>query len=113
MLELLNSAGWHWARILGWEVYAVGGFVRDILLGRPNLDLDLVVEGDGIAFAKEFRQGKLGGRVKEHTKFKTAVVILERRPAGGRGHGPAGILRVSGRPAHGGAFLHQDGPVPP
>lgn len=75
MLGLLDDAGFL-GKELGWEIYAVGGFVRDILLGRPNLDLDLVVEGDGIRFARDLSK-KLGGRVKEHTKFKTAVVILE------------------------------------
>ncbi|BDQ32685.1 CBS domain-containing protein [Pseudodesulfovibrio portus] len=75
MLDLLKAAG-DLGQELGWEVYAVGGFVRDILLGRPNLDLDLVVEGDGILFARKFAE-KLGGRVKAHTKFKTAVVILD------------------------------------
>jgi len=75
MLDLLKAAG-DLGHELGWEVYAVGGFVRDILLGRPNLDLDLVIEGDGIAFAKKFAEIQ-GGRVKAHHKFKTAVVILE------------------------------------
>ncbi len=56
-------------------VYAVGGFVRDILLGRPNLDLDVVVEGDGIAFARALAD-ELGGRMRAHHKFKTAVVIF-------------------------------------
>ena len=75
MLNLLRSAG-ELGDELGCEVYAVGGFVRDILLGRPNLDLDLVVEGDGISYAKEL-VAKLGGRVKTHSKFKTAVTILD------------------------------------
>jgi len=75
MQDLLKIAG-DLGNELGWEVYAVGGFVRDILLGRPNLDLDLVVEGDGIHFAKEL-VAKLGGRVKAHNKFKTAVAILD------------------------------------
>ena len=75
MLELLESAGELGAE-LGWEVYAVGGFVRDILLGRPNLDLDLVVEGDGIEFARKFAE-RVEGRVKAHSKFKTAVVIMK------------------------------------
>ncbi|QJB57723.1 CBS domain-containing protein [Pseudodesulfovibrio sp. zrk46] len=74
MLDLLKEAG-SLGKELGWEVYAVGGFVRDILLGRSNLDLDLVVEGDGIHFAKKL-VAKLGGRVKAHHKFKTAVTIL-------------------------------------
>lgn len=60
----------------GFTVYAVGGFVRDILLYRPNLDLDLVVEGNGIEFAKILARD-LGGRVRSHRKFQTAVVILE------------------------------------
>ncbi len=34
-------------------VYAVGGFVRDLLLGIENFDLDLVVEGDGINYASK------------------------------------------------------------
>jgi len=34
--------------------YLVGGFVRDMLLGVKNFDLDIVIEGDGIAFAEEF-----------------------------------------------------------
>jgi tRNA nucleotidyltransferase (CCA-adding enzyme) len=75
MLGLLKEAG-ELGDELGWEVYAVGGFVRDIILGRPNLDLDLVVEGDGISYAKEL-VAKLGGRVKTHSKFKTAVTILD------------------------------------
>ena len=75
MFDLLKTAG-ELGDEMGCEVYAVGGFVRDILLGRPNLDLDIVVEGDGIEFAKRFAQ-RLAGRVKAHSKFKTAVVILD------------------------------------
>ncbi|BCS87177.1 CBS domain-containing protein [Pseudodesulfovibrio sediminis] len=75
MLDLLQTAG-ELGTDIGWNVYVVGGFVRDILLGRPNQDLDLVVEGDGIQFAKKLA-GILGGRVKAHSKFKTAVVILQ------------------------------------
>lgn len=58
----------------GAPVYAVGGFVRDLLLGRANEDLDLVVEGDGIAFARAL-SSELGGRVREHAAFLTAVVV--------------------------------------
>ncbi len=59
----------------GFKVYVVGGFVRDILLNRPNLDIDVVVEGDGIEFASHITK-VLGGRFRPHKKFKTAVVIL-------------------------------------
>lgn len=55
-------------------VYLVGGLVRDLLLGRENRDLDLVVEGDGPAFAHRLA-AELGGRVREHRAFLTAVVI--------------------------------------
>lgn len=75
MLDLLKAAG-DMGNDMNQQVYAVGGFVRDIIMGRPNLDLDLVVEGDGIRFAKKLVQ-KLGGRVKAHSKFKTAVAILD------------------------------------
>jgi len=59
----------------GYSSYAVGGFVRDLLLRRNNFDIDIVIEGDGIEFANRFT-AKYGGKVKAHKKFKTAVVIL-------------------------------------
>lgn len=49
--------------------------MRDLLLGIENLDLDLVVEGDGIAFARKLA-AEHGGRVKAHERFGTAVVVL-------------------------------------
>lgn len=57
------------------RAFAVGGFVRDLLLRVKNLDLDVVVEGDGIAFAKKLAR-KFKGAVRTHEKFNTAVVIL-------------------------------------
>ncbi len=56
-------------------VYLVGGFVRDMILHEVNYDIDIAVEGDGIDFA-EHLAGELGGRVRTHEKFRTAVVIL-------------------------------------
>lgn len=73
--ELLRTAG-AVAERLGVAVYAVGGFVRDLLLGRRNLDLDIVVEGDGIAYAHALAE-ELHGRVKEVPRFSTAHVVLE------------------------------------
>jgi tRNA nucleotidyltransferase (CCA-adding enzyme) len=55
-------------------VYLVGGTVRDILLGERNFDLDVAVEGDGIAFARTLAKA-LGGRMRPHDKFGTAVVL--------------------------------------
>jgi tRNA nucleotidyltransferase (CCA-adding enzyme) len=60
---------------LGLKVYAVGGFVRDLLLSAPNLDMDVTVEGDGIFFAEHFA-AEHGCRVRGHHKFGTAVVIF-------------------------------------
>jgi tRNA nucleotidyltransferase (CCA-adding enzyme) len=55
-------------------VYLVGGAVRDLLLDEPGFDVDLAVEGDGIAFADRLAAA-LGGRAHAHAKFHTAVVI--------------------------------------
>lgn len=60
---------------LGFRAYLVGGFVRDLLLRQKNLDIDVVVEGDGIAFARAFAV-KVPSRVREHEKFGTAVIIF-------------------------------------
>jgi tRNA nucleotidyltransferase (CCA-adding enzyme) len=47
--------------------------VRDILLGRPNFDVDVAVEGDAIEFARTLAND-LGGRCHPHGQFGTAVV---------------------------------------
>lgn len=72
--DLLHLAG-RLGAARGLPVYAVGGFVRDLLLQRPNQDIDLVVEGDGLALARELAR-ELGGRVREHRKFLTSMVIF-------------------------------------
>jgi len=58
-------------------VYLVGGFVRDLILGVKNLDLDIVVEGDGIKFAEVLSQ-KLNVGLIRHRRFGTATVILKK-----------------------------------
>jgi tRNA nucleotidyltransferase (CCA-adding enzyme) len=55
-------------------VYLVGGTVRDILLGERSFDVDIAVEGDAIALANALAE-VLGGRVRPHEKFGTAVVL--------------------------------------
>lgn len=60
---------------LGISVYAVGGFVRDLLLRKMNLDVDVVVEGDGIDFARQVEQA-MECRVRVHEKFGTAVIVF-------------------------------------
>lgn len=60
---------------LNFPVFIVGGVVRDLFLGIENYDIDIVVEGDGIRYARELSRD-LKGRTKSHEKFRTAVVIL-------------------------------------
>lgn len=73
-VEVLQAVG-KVADSLGYNAYAVGGFVRDIFLYQENLDIDVVIEGDGIEFAKAF-SASVRGRVRAHEAFRTAVVIL-------------------------------------
>jgi tRNA nucleotidyltransferase (CCA-adding enzyme) len=74
MIQLLQAIGGV-ADKLEYNAFAVGGFVRDLLLKKPNLDLDIVIEGDGVAFAKALA-AHLAGRYRTHERFKTAVVLL-------------------------------------
>lgn len=74
LMALLEEAG-QLADRCGISLFVVGGCVRDLLLGLENLDLDLVVEGDGIAFARQLAD-RLHARVKVHERFGTAVIIL-------------------------------------
>jgi tRNA nucleotidyltransferase (CCA-adding enzyme) len=74
MIVLLRTIG-EVAQENGCTAYAVGGFVRDLMLHIKNYDLDIVVEGNGIEFAKQLAE-KLGGRVRTHQKFNTALVKL-------------------------------------
>ncbi|MFA5100080.1 MAG: CCA tRNA nucleotidyltransferase [Candidatus Omnitrophota bacterium] len=59
----------------GCTAYLVGGFVRDLILGVKNFDLDIVVEGDGIAFASDYAR-RLQGKLVTHHRFGTATVSL-------------------------------------
>jgi tRNA nucleotidyltransferase (CCA-adding enzyme) len=58
-------------------IYIVGGFVRDLILDRPGLDFDMVVEGDAISLAKSLVES-FGGRLICHTRFGTAKWYLDR-----------------------------------
>jgi len=61
---------------MGVAVYLVGGVVRDLLLGQETMDLDLVVEGDGVLFARR-AASLLGAGLRVHRAFGTAAVKLE------------------------------------
>ena len=72
MLKIMRDAG-RIADEMGVQVFVVGGFVRDLLLRHKNLDLDLVVEGNGIQFAKRFA-ATFDYSAKYHRKFGTAQI---------------------------------------
>jgi tRNA nucleotidyltransferase (CCA-adding enzyme) len=55
------------------SIYLVGGSVRDLLLGRPNFDLDLVLEGDAIALARRLAELS-SARLVVHGRFGTATL---------------------------------------
>lgn len=71
-VSLLRTAA-SCAAQLGYRVYLVGGSVRDILLGCPNVDIDLSVEGDGLRLA-EALAGAVGGSISARSPFGTAHV---------------------------------------
>ena len=58
------------------NAYLVGGFVRDLLLKRPSLDIDIVVEGEAIRVAKTMCN-RWNGTLEEHPQFGTATVTPE------------------------------------
>lgn len=74
MIQLLQTIG-EVASKNHFNGFAVGGFVRDLLIKKQNFDLDIVIEGDGIAFAKALSE-HVGGRYKTHERFKTAMVVM-------------------------------------
>jgi tRNA nucleotidyltransferase (CCA-adding enzyme) len=71
MLQVIGEKAYE----LGCNAYVVGGFVRDLFLYRTNEDLDIVIEGDGIAFAKKYAKF-VNARIHSYEKFGTAVVIF-------------------------------------
>jgi tRNA nucleotidyltransferase (CCA-adding enzyme) len=58
-------------------IYFVGGLVRDLLLGQPPTDLDIVVEGDAIRLVRELG-ARFGGQLHSHERFGTAKWSLSR-----------------------------------
>jgi tRNA nucleotidyltransferase (CCA-adding enzyme) len=74
-LWLLRTAG-KLGEAQGQAVHAVGGFVRDLLLAHAPAhlpDLDVVVEGDGIAFGRRLAE-ETGGHLVVHAAFGTASI---------------------------------------
>ena len=61
------------ARELGVRAFVIGGYVRDCFLGKPNDDIDIVVEGSGIRLAEAVAQ-KCHARVSVFRNFGTAML---------------------------------------
>lgn len=74
LFEILQKAG-EVADSMGYGAYLVGGSVRDLLRREENLDIDIVVEGDGIEFAKKL-SAQTGAKILTHKRFGTARIIL-------------------------------------
>ena len=73
-LALLKKIG-RLADERGEAAYAVGGFVRDLFLNRPGMDIDITVEGDGITFAEKLAR-LTGSEVEAFTQFGTSIVVI-------------------------------------
>ncbi len=58
------------------QVFAIGGFVRDSFLNRPSKDIDIVVIGNGIAFAEQVAK-KLKVKLAVYKNFGTASLKFE------------------------------------
>lgn len=79
ILNLLRTVS-RLAESLGMRAHVAGGFVRDLIRGAPTQDLDLVVEGDGLALARRLSR-ELRGNLVVHLAFGTASI---EGPGGGR-----------------------------
>jgi len=75
LLELVRDISGQAAK-QGQRVYLVGGVVRDLLLGYPNFDLDLVVEGDAVKLAQQVAETSQA-KLLAHRRFGTAKLRYE------------------------------------
>jgi tRNA nucleotidyltransferase (CCA-adding enzyme) len=74
IITLLKHLG-ETADKLDFNAFLVGGLVRDVVLKRKNFDVDIVIEGDGIQFAKIFAD-HFNAKVRSYPKFGTAVLVM-------------------------------------
>lgn len=82
MVSSLSPAVWGMVKVAGkvahemeMPLYFVGGLVRDLLLGKPPTDVDMVVEGDAIKMVRRL-QTLYGGETRSHAQFGTAKWLL-------------------------------------
>ena len=96
-LALLRLAA-RQAEAQGAAIYIVGGFVRDLVLGVPSVDFDLVVEGDAIALARGLAEA-FGGRVSSHRNSAPPSGMSTRASRGPAASGRQALGRRGARPA--------------
>jgi len=82
LMRLLKAIG-KMAEKKGFASFVIGGFVRDLIMNVRNYDVDIVIEGNAIEFAKSFAD-TLKGSLVIHKKFGTATVVM---PWGLASHG--------------------------
>ncbi|MBI4974484.1 MAG: CCA tRNA nucleotidyltransferase [Candidatus Omnitrophica bacterium] len=75
IMGLLRHIG-RLANRYGYSAFVVGGPVRDLILGVRNLDLDIVIEGDAIAFGRRLSE-ELKVSLIVHRRFGTATIIAK------------------------------------
>jgi len=72
LLKLVLTAG-RFADKSGIKVYLVGGIVRDLMLGRPPVDIDIMAEGDAVQLARQMAVEQ-GAQLTVHGAFGTASI---------------------------------------
>lgn len=66
------------AGAMGVECYAVGGFVRDIILNRPSKDIDIMAVGSGIALATAIaKELDIEQKLVVYKNFGTAMLPMD------------------------------------
>ncbi|MCF7922630.1 MAG: CCA tRNA nucleotidyltransferase [Candidatus Marinimicrobia bacterium] len=70
---VLERAG-RLAQVSNLECYTVGGFVRDLILNVPSKDVDIMVIGDGLEFARKLGKELGVPDIVEYGEFGTALI---------------------------------------
>ncbi len=73
IVRFLKHAG-KTAQELGYGAYLVGGSIRDLLRGEKNLDIDIVIEGDGLEFVRRLSEEIPDLKITTHKRFGTAKI---------------------------------------
>ena len=92
---------------LGVRAFVIGGYVRDCFLGRPNKDIDIVVEGSGIALAEAVAE-RVRAHVSVFRNFGTAMLRYQGTEVEFVGARKESYHRESRKPIVEGGTLEED-----